>query len=221
MNIINSFKYSKKQDQWVDVNIQVKNDTNLIIQRDWQKRSSQELSDKKYWILNAPTGSGKSLEISCLTIEKLKRNPKLRVVIAVPQLIISNGFKDLKNIQLGDEIINWGLRHDFCNGLGKDNSGDLLNFLKRESYDNSYKDRIAIVTHRSLILAFDKKKKLFEDLLIIVDEAHHSEFGDVENTLQIFSDSDTEDEKFAHSLDYTILFSLEILIAMLCINCGS
>lgn len=60
--------------------------------RDWQGSCFGALKDSQHWIINAPMASGKSFEICALAANWLTLDPSLKVVIAVPQRIIAEGF---------------------------------------------------------------------------------------------------------------------------------
>jgi len=149
--------------------------------REWQQECYDELKDSHHWIINAPMGSGKSFMICCLDYKKLENNPNLRAIIAVPQTIIAEGFRKNK-IQFSDtEKVDWFPQHDLCKEASNQTTDELLGFLKGPNSKSMVQDRILVCSHQTLVYAFKKNKKLFKDVIIVVDEAHHVKHNVVED----------------------------------------
>lgn len=62
--------------------------------REWQEECFSSLKDAHHWIINAPMASGKSFEICCMIASQLMENESLRAIIAVPQTIIAESFRN-------------------------------------------------------------------------------------------------------------------------------
>src|SRR5258708_4853073 len=82
--------------------------------REWQERCFTQLKASHHWIINAPMAAGKSFQICAIAADRLGRDKRLKVIIAVPQTIIAAGFRSNK-IELPDgSRINWSVQshHD-------------------------------------------------------------------------------------------------------------
>lgn len=153
--------------------------------RDWQRDAYAILRDDRFVILNAPTGSGKSWLMCLLSTHKMEQDPKLRTIISVPQSIIANGFLDLHVILPDNEHkIHWKPKHNLCDG--KPGTVDrLYSFLKDKQTE--FNDRIAICTHATLVHLHKRLKqsgelRLLNNVQLWVDEAHHVQNADFEDT---------------------------------------
>jgi superfamily II DNA or RNA helicase len=141
--------------------------------RDWQEEAYHKMKDSIYWAVFAPMGAGKSLLIHALNYYRLLKNPKLRSIVAVPQAIIAQSF-DPEKINTSDGDFDCVASHNFFDSSESSING-LLNFLsKTPSVDVC--DRMALCSHSALVQAFQKKPNLFKDVLITIDEIHHSQF---------------------------------------------
>src|SRR5271166_3938458 len=62
------------------------------LMRLWQKEARKQLEGKKYRVIIAPTGSGKSHLIKVLSAIELDKDPRRKVVICIPQDLILGSF---------------------------------------------------------------------------------------------------------------------------------
>lgn len=149
--------------------------------RDWQIKAHSQLISENNCILNAPTGSGKSLLMCAISANKMKLDKKLRTIIAVPQTIIGAGFAYDKFELVTGEKINWCSDNNLCEKYDNNaNIPQVIKFLEGPNADKDlfFNDRILICTHRTLVMAFEELKKqnrldLWDDLILWIDEAHH------------------------------------------------
>ncbi len=148
--------------------------------KEWQDEGYNKLRGVQRRTLIAPTGSGKSLLIKALAAEELARDPKARVVIAVPQKIIGSSFGS-ESVCLRD-----GKRVDFeidsanmlLNGVGCVNA--ITEWLKAKP-GKTIGSRTIVCTQATLNAAHKKimdgrksKRSPWEGVSLFLDEAHHS-----------------------------------------------
>lgn len=153
---------------------EVRRSLDIYYPRGWQEEAFTLLKDVPLGLLNAPTGSGKSLICQALAIHRLKLGRK--VIITVPYISIGEGFKFRKIFVPGhgDSVFSAHLQ------IGDDDVVDgIISFLKRSPKLD--KERTVVCTHSSLRRAFKQAKELgildqFKDVDVFIDEAHHSEF---------------------------------------------
>ena len=148
--------------------------------RKWQKECFNKLKNECLRIINVPMGAGKSVEMVSLAHEDLKNNPKLKAILAVPQLIIAEGFLEENKIELPDKSkISWCILEN--NNL-IDNSNCLerfISFLKMKPGNPiDIMARCLVCSHSTLALAYTKLKEennlhLLKNVSLFIDEAHH------------------------------------------------
>lgn len=102
--------------------------------REWQIRCSNKSGNSRNWIITAPPAAGKSFEICSIAADRLKRDEQLRVIIAVPQTIIAEGFRTNKMILPDGTRIEWIIQsgHDLCKETPPQSASHLL---KCKSHD--------------------------------------------------------------------------------------
>gem|GEM_PF-1016456 len=145
--------------------------------RTWQKRAFHALKEKRFMILNAPMGSGKSWLMCMLSVFKLKQDPSLRCIITVPQTVIASGFINGKFIMPDGGKKHWRIKNNLCSDSPDKGT---INYFKKwlEQSSKEFADRIIISTHATLIATYKKLKAenrlhLLDNLLLWIDEAHH------------------------------------------------
>lgn len=145
--------------------------------REWQQEAFEQFKNAPFMILNAPMGSGKSWLMCFLAAYKMKNNPILRSIIAVPQTIIAPGFTEAK-LQMPDgEKFHWSVKHDLClKKPTKSTSEYIINWLKKPH--SFFSERTLLCSHAALVAVHKKLKSeghlnLFANLLLWIDEAHH------------------------------------------------
>jgi hypothetical protein len=146
--------------------------------RSWQEEAYSKLRTSGHWAVFAPMGAGKSVLIHALLHRKLLKNPKLRAIIAVPQTIIAHSFDEPVKLQTEDGKYDCSINHNFFDDPNSTIRG-LINFLT-SGYGHDVFDRIALCSHAALVQAFSKAPDVFHDLVIVLDEAHHSQFVEIE-----------------------------------------
>ncbi len=145
--------------------------------RPWQLDAFESLKDATHMILNAPMGSGKSTLMCFLAAFKMRQDPTLRCIIAVPQTIIASGFgEDRLKIPDGEEI-EWKSEHNLCESGPRVKTGDYILRWLTQPHGN-FSERILVCTHAGLLAAYKKLQKLgqlslFTNCLLWLDEAHH------------------------------------------------
>jgi len=139
-----------------------------------QRMAWDALKNKHNIIINAPTASGKTLAICWLIAQDLIKNPHKKSIIAVPQTIIADGFKGYYNLEFPDKSdVAWSPAHYLCDDNKESNISQIYSFLNREGQKNNINDRILVCSHASLVDSFQQYPKLFKDIVICIDEAHH------------------------------------------------
>lgn len=142
--------------------------------RPWQVRCLNALKDSHNWIINAPMAAGKTFEIAAIAGERLKRNGNLRIIISVPQTPIAAGFRRY-SIEMPDgNRLDWEMQPqlDLCSENTANTTTRLLEFLCTP-LSTSLMGRVVLCTHSTLVRAFTRSAAAFQNVLIIIDEAHH------------------------------------------------
>ena len=144
--------------------------------RQWQSEGYCKLVNEKHWFVKAPTGAGKSVLIQALVWTKLLKNPKLKAIIAVPQKIITQSFDSFNFITPDGFNISWQAENvtEKSNVSTHCNAQKIINMLQQQD-SNSPADRIMVCCHQSLVNAFTLNKRAFKNVLLVIDEIHHSE----------------------------------------------
>jgi hypothetical protein len=149
--------------------------------RKWQEEAFKQLYNERYCQINAPTGSGKTTAERWITFNKLTENWKLRSIIAVPQEIISHGFKETfisdGNKIIKSEILN---AHNLCEKGFSDLKLDAIKQFFKIKFGKleMLSERVLLISHDRLV-AFYKwcvktdNLSLFNDTIVTIDEGHH------------------------------------------------
>lgn len=131
-------------------------------------------------MINAPMGSGKSFAICALAHTKIKSDPTLKVIIAVPQTIIASGFDNKRFVVDGDEVC-WNVADNLCHESSNATISKLTEFLSTTCLPvptTQTSRNIIVCTHATLVAAFKNDPNIFKDCLIVIDEAHHIQTED-------------------------------------------
>jgi len=145
--------------------------------RKWQALAFGRLDGRLWRTLTAPTGSGKSFLIMALASADLTRDPKAKVVIAVPQVIIGESFKS-KTIHTGKRTYRFAVDHVLLDGKGT--VARLVDFLL-SAPGSTPASRTIVCTHATLVavqkrvLELKQKRNPWEDVSLYIDEMHHSD----------------------------------------------
>jgi superfamily II DNA or RNA helicase len=176
--IIKNFSRTIESVHSRDIEIEAfeKEDTINIIPRKNQIEIMENFYNSKYFQLTQPPGSGKSTIIAYVMSKRLLDDPNLKLVIAVPQTIISKTFGRMIFNHDGKHI-EWDCYHDLCKNVTYSKIEYLINFLKNKEFSQNIKTRIAITTHQSFSQAIEKlhnsNNNIFENTMVVIDESHH------------------------------------------------
>lgn len=142
-----------------------------------QRKAFQRLQGMRWAILIAPTGWGKSLCLCCLAGADLRSDSHRKVVICVPQRIISKGFVSSRRIVLPDGTrLDWHVLRNYCQATaGK--VASLRQFLLSPGTGPA-SNRVVVTTHKGLAAAFHglseaDRTQAVRQTTFFFDEAHH------------------------------------------------
>ena len=189
--------------------------TKFKVFRNWQGDAFRQLSDKRYRILNAPTGSGKSLLMIALAERDYEKEAvrfrrksevvRTKVIITVPQNAIGEGYDSRFNYRMGKGKANHSVSIEevLCHGINS--VAAIGNFLKGGKPDIVGR-HILVCTHSALREFYNGLKKeeraeLFRDTILWVDESHHLMCGEF--------DEEGEIKEVANKLGKVVKFFLE------------
>lgn len=132
------------------------------------------LTENRLSILSAPTGWGKSLVLCAAGASQLQSDPRRKVVVVIPQRVVSKGFARPVTFALAGGPATWAVSRNLCERSAAKVRA-LRTFLLAEGQPD---DRTAVVTHLSLGAAVaglsdDEVRQVARHLTLIVDEAHH------------------------------------------------
>ncbi len=163
-----------------DKPIRVEN-TRIKSPRSWQQKCRLQVRGKRFSIISAPCGSGKSFAMILRSLDDIvDSNFKQRVLIVVPQSVIADGFTRREEIKIDGKIYLWNPSYNFF----KD-SGSILVGLKRWLLTTPFCPEtdnvdglVAITSHSALgrvwkELSKGQKIKAMNRLTLVVDECHH------------------------------------------------
>ena len=155
--------------------------------RKYQIEAFNALNGKRNTILEAPTGSGKSLMLVNLAAKAIKDSGFTRKqIFSVPQVHISKGFGNMAILLPDGTEFGWKIGHNFCTSDIANLVRGIIDFLigTTKSMDGYKQNNIssgltAVISHAALILAFNRMSP--EELLQAVaendfniDEIHHA-----------------------------------------------
>lgn len=175
-----SFEWINSQEVNSDLN------SSYLSMRGWQLKAFHHLKDSNFNILNAPMGSGKSLLMCWLSIHKLKADPRLKCIIAVPQTIIAPGFVEEKLVLDNGDKFDWQVNYNLCDQKAfKSTVKAAIEWLEADP-SSLLANRVLLCTHATLVMVYKKLKEkrkldLFDDVLLWIDEAHHVKNVAIEN----------------------------------------
>jgi hypothetical protein len=175
-----------KSGKWESIpdTVIVKNGVEEITLRGWQSDILElwKNSSLPNLFINCPTGSGKSKAALAIITNDYKNSDKL-VIISAPQKVIGKGF--LKTTGTPQKILGhaWTMNpaNNLCEGDYKNDDGNiaqLKRFIKNPRLAD-LNERILICCHATLSILFDtltedEKNTLIENIVLCVDESHHS-----------------------------------------------
>jgi len=92
MTIIKAFGREIEKVEVEDLGVTNKKNSVLIIPRSNQLEISQNYSQSKRFQMIQPPGAGKSICVAYVMAKRLKEDPNLKLVIAVPQTFVAKSF---------------------------------------------------------------------------------------------------------------------------------
>jgi len=145
----------------------------------WQRECFEKLKGTNFAILNAPMGAGKTLVICFILAWKLRRDPSLKAIIAVPQTMIAKGFTKFIYLLFSKKLrFPWIITRDLTIYSADSNTDAIINFLKNKNIKGDPMDRVMTCTHQSMVKAFKKGGEYFKNVILAIDEIHHSKYDD-------------------------------------------
>jgi hypothetical protein len=141
--------------------------------RGWQQRAYDALREHALRICVAPTGSGKSTLIKALAADELRRDPRNKVIVAVPQCLIARSFA-ASSILVNGTAVAWDADNYLINT--RSNVDELCDFVCSEPGDSA-EARTMVCTQQTLVLAFERLVEAgaeWSGVGLYIDEAHHS-----------------------------------------------
>jgi len=153
-----------------------------IILRSSQRTAWEHLRDWDYGILNAPTGWGKSMVLCALAADDLLDDPRRKVIVTIPQTIISKGFINNVKIELPEsQVADWSVKHNLCLPVA-----EKLEYLREWMLAppaTTLAGRVLVTTHRNFAMAYEslnprQLKSALQHTTLFIDEAHHIQASD-------------------------------------------
>lgn len=143
----------------------------------------------KRTLLQAPTGSGKSLIlVQCAARAVIDSNHARKQIILVPMVDIGNGFsyRSYPKLEIDGKVYTWDPETDCCDDNRKDEERVALikKFLlstpncEADRINNLIRSCVAISTYNAFLAAWDsltkkQQRQVVQTLDIRIDEAHH------------------------------------------------
>jgi superfamily II DNA or RNA helicase len=177
--------------------------------REWQTRCFNKLRGRRNWVIIAPPAAGKSVEICAIAADRLRRDRDLKVIIAVPQTMIAAGFRANRIVLPDGTRVEWTIQsgHDLCRERPQQSAAHLLGFLSTPKSQDPM-NRVILCTHSTLVRAFARDKSAFQNVLLVIDEAHHARHGE-------YDDPDIEiDNQLGALVRYSLLHPDEIQLGL-------
>lgn len=177
--------------------------------REWQTRCFNKLRGRRNWMIIAPPAAGKSVEICAIAADRLKRDDDLKVIIAVPQTMIAAGFRANRIVLPDGTRVEWTIQsgHDLCRERPQQSAAHLVGFLSAPNSQEPM-SRVLLCTHSTLVRAFAKDKSAFRNILLVIDEGHHSRHSE-------YDDPDIEvDNQLGALVRYSLLHPDKIQLGL-------
>ena len=130
----------------------------------------------RYLLISSPGGSGKSTMIQFCAADRLLNDPKAKLIISIPQSMISKSFGRI-TLQFPDGTkVPWDFGLDLTGKVKDSKIQSLIEFFNKTEFAKGIPDRICITTHSCLVLAYEQVKDdstIFQNTTFAIDEAHH------------------------------------------------
>lgn len=153
--------------------------------RPWthQKRALSATEGHRFVFFNQPTGSGKSQQIMRWALDVMRRDPKAKIVIAVPQKIIAKGML-LDGLHLTGDLSKWAGTpffdwfvlpvHNLLPNKITRKTAKLKEFLDSKPLKDYPQSRVLVCTHNVIRdFATEYPDYEWQDTALCFDEAHH------------------------------------------------
>ncbi len=139
--------------------------------REMQKRAYAK-RNSNHLLIKAPPASGKSRALMYIAIDKLAKQGKKKVIIAVPERSIGASFAN-EELTKNGFYNDWHIedRNNLTNEDGLDDRTKVAAFIRFMDSD----DQILLCTHATLRFAFEQVKvDQFNECVLAIDEFHHA-----------------------------------------------
>jgi len=159
----------------IDLNIKFNQDLKIIKMRPNQKYVYENYLWEQYFAMIEPMGAGKSMTLKYLGTKLLEDNEDLKIIIIVPRTLIANTFKK-ETLEYPDGTVRkWDIGKNLCDDH-YDKIGTLISFLEKTKFPKGIRNRVCVATHIAFAKLQDRLEDigdLFNNTLVIIDEAHH------------------------------------------------
>lgn len=153
--------------------------------RPWphQKKALKVTQGHRYVFFNQPTGSGKSQQMMRWVLDVMFRDPKVKIIVTVPQKVIGHGFL-LDGLHLtgklaqwtGTQFFDWFVlsEHNLLSTNVTRKAHKLKAFLESPVISDFPQSRVLVCTH-NVIRDFAAQYPDFKwnNTALCIDEAHH------------------------------------------------
>jgi len=159
----------------IDLNIKFNQDLKVIKMRPNQKYVYENYLWEQYFAMIEPMGAGKSMTLKYLGTKLLEDDENLKIIIIVPRTLIANTFKK-ETLEYPDGTVRkWDIGKNLCDDH-YDKIGTLISFLEKTKFPKGIRNRVCVATHIAFAMLQDRLEDiddLFDNTLVIIDEAHH------------------------------------------------
>ncbi len=153
--------------------------------REMQRRA-YKMRNSQHLLIKAPPASGKSRALMFLALDKLQKQGKKKVIIAVPERSIGASFADTDLTNAGF-FADWHIdaRNNLMNDDGLDDRSKVTSFMRFMDGD----DQLLLCTHATLRYAFENvTTDKFNDTVLAIDEFHHVNTSETSRLGQLLHD---------------------------------
>lgn len=143
----------------------------------YQERAVARLRGERLAVLTAPVGSGKSVMVEYLGLDKLSRHAGIKLIVLIPERSISSNFTAEQKFRVRGQTTDWAVGHDLSNG--KNTVQKLIDFLtSRATPRTDMPGRTLVATHAAAVAAFEQlasqgRLDAFRNTCVWFDEGHH------------------------------------------------
>jgi superfamily II DNA or RNA helicase len=144
--------------------------------RTWQKSAYEKLVGKRFAMLRAVTGSGKSTTVAMLAHNYWAQNKtQNKIIVAVPNKAIGNNFARIliQDTAKGVNVKFVPLPENVLTSADAESKTDCLLSFMDTSADN-FCSSIVVCCHATFLRAVEKHPNKFKNCLVVADEFHHS-----------------------------------------------